>query len=90
MKTYYKECKTAKQAVSYLKRIGLEDFVDAWYLTSEEFMARKEFDYDSWQEFDSNDKPLSGVSIVVTFFCGIYEVSVAKYKAKDLEVVGES
>jgi hypothetical protein len=82
MKEYYKECKSAKQAHNFLKRLGLEgwspftpfegEFIPEWNTLTEEYQL------DCW----NNLTETRGADVTVY---PDFTVSVTKYTCKDIE-----
>lgn len=77
MKNYYKECKTAKEVVAFMKKYNVE-VADAWYIENFIMTGKDELDFDGWM----NDEETKGASVRITK--GL-EVFITKYTKKDIE-----
>jgi hypothetical protein len=80
MKHYYKECKTAKQAVAFMDRYNV-NVADEWYIENFIMTSKDEFDFDGWMNIEET----KGSSVQILLSKEGLEIFITKYTKKDLE-----
>ncbi len=80
IKHYYKECKTAKQAVDFMDKYNV-NVADEFYIETQIMTGKDKFDFDGWMNLEET----KGASVQIVLIPNGIEVFISKYTRKDIE-----